>query len=70
MICGPDYKGNRISSAVNLFLKQVINCRGIPFYLRLPNQEMQKAMDGISNSRNLEPADTVLPLLPPLDARR
>ncbi len=29
--------GLNISSAVNLFLKQVINYRGIPFDLRLPN---------------------------------
>jgi len=31
--------GLNISWAVNLFLKQVINYRGIPFYLRLPNKE-------------------------------
>ena len=51
--------GLNISSAVNLFLKQVINYRGIPFDLRLPNKETLQAMDDIENTRNLESADTV-----------
>ena len=51
--------GLNISSAVNLFLKQVVNYRGIPFDLRLPNEETQQAMDDMNNSRNLESADTV-----------
>ena len=51
--------GLNMSSAINLFLKQVINYRGIPFDLRLPNKETQQAMDDINNSRNLESADTV-----------
>ncbi len=51
--------GLNISSAVNLFLRQVINYRGIPFDLRLPNKETLHAMDDINNSRNLESADTV-----------
>ena len=51
--------GLNISSAVNLFLKQVIHYKGIPFDLRLPNQETQQAMDDINNSHDLESADTV-----------
>ncbi len=51
--------GLNISSAVNLFLKQVINYRGIPFDLRLPDKETLHAMDDIENSCNLESADTV-----------
>ena len=51
--------GLNISSAVNLFLKQVINYRGIPFDLRLPNKETLQAMDDIENTRNLESVDTV-----------
>jgi len=51
--------GLNISSAVNLFLKQVINYRGIPFDLRLPNKETLHAMDDIEKNRNLESADTV-----------
>jgi DNA-damage-inducible protein J len=50
--------GLNISSAVNLFLKQVINYRGIPFDLRLPNKKTLHARDDIENSRNLESADT------------
>ena len=51
--------GLNISSAVNLFLRQVINFRGIPFDLRLPNKETLHAMDDIENGRDLESADTV-----------
>ena len=51
--------GLNISSAVNLFLKQVINYRGIPFDLRLPNEKTLQAMDDIENTRNLESADAV-----------
>lgn len=51
--------GLNISSAVNLFLKQVINYKGIPFDLRLPNQEAQRAMADVNNHRNLDSSDTV-----------
>jgi len=51
--------GLNISSAVNLFLKQVINYRGIPFDLRLPNKETLHAMDDIESGRDLESAHTV-----------
>ncbi len=51
--------GLNLSSAVNLFLKQVINYRGIPFDLRLPNKATLKAMDDVDNRRDLESADTV-----------
>ena len=51
--------GLNLSSAVNLFLKQVINYRGIPFDLRLPNKASMKAMDDVDNRRDLESADTV-----------
>jgi len=55
--------GLNIFSAVNLFLRQVINFRGIPFDLRLPNKETLHAMDDINNGRNLESADTVEEML-------
>jgi DNA-damage-inducible protein J len=51
--------GLNLSSAVNLFLKQVINYRGIPFDLRLPNKATMKAIDDVDNRRDLESADTV-----------
>ncbi len=51
--------GLNLSSAVNLFLKQVINYRGIPFDLRLPNKATMKAMGDVDNRRDLESADTV-----------
>ena len=52
--------GLNLSSAVNLFLKQVINYRGIPFDLRLPNKATMKAMDDVDNRRDLSAADTTL----------
>jgi len=54
-----DGLGLNISSAVNLFLKQVINYKGIPFDLRLPNPETLQAMDDINHRRDLGSADTV-----------
>ncbi|MBC8198697.1 MAG: type II toxin-antitoxin system RelB/DinJ family antitoxin [Desulfobacterales bacterium] len=59
--------GLNMSSAVNLFLKQVINYRGIPFDLRLPNKETLHAMDDIENRRNLESADTVEEMFKKID---
>jgi DNA-damage-inducible protein J len=56
-----------MSSAVNLFLKQVINYRGIPFDLRLPNKKTLQAMDDIENKRNLESADTVEEMFKKID---
>jgi len=60
--------GLNMSSAVNLFLKQVINYRGIPFDLRLPNKETLQAMDDIENRHNLESADTVEEMFKKIDA--
>ena len=59
--------GLNISSAVNLFLRQVINYRGIPFDLRLPNKETLHAMDDINTNRNLESADTVEKMFEKID---
>ncbi len=59
--------GLNMSSAVNLFLKQVINYRGIPFDLRLPNKKTLQAMDDIENKRNLESADTVEEMFKKID---
>jgi len=60
--------GLNMSSAVNLFLKQVINHRGIPFDLRMPDKETLQAMDDIENRRNLESADTVEEMFKKIDA--
>ena len=60
--------GLNMSSAVNLFLKQVINYRGIPFDLRLPNKETLQAMGDIENRHNLESADTVEEMFKKIDA--
>ncbi len=59
--------GLNLSSAVNLFLKQVINYRGIPFDLRLPNKATMKAMDDVDNHRDLESTDTVEEMFEKID---
>lgn len=56
--------GLNISSAVNLFLKQIINYRGIPFDLRLPdtvvpNRETIVAIEEVENNNGLDSADSV-----------
>jgi DNA-damage-inducible protein J len=51
--------GLNMSAAVNLFLKQLVNYRGIPFDLKVPNEETLQAMEDIENKRNLNKAVTV-----------
>jgi DNA-damage-inducible protein J len=51
--------GLNMSAAVNLFLKQLVNYRGIPFDLKVPNEETLQAMEDIENKRNLNKAATV-----------
>jgi DNA-damage-inducible protein J len=51
--------GLNMSAAINLFLKQLINYRGIPFDLQVPNDATLKAMEDVENKRNLKTADSV-----------
>jgi len=51
--------GLTMTGAINLFLKQVIYYRGIPFELRIPNKETLQAIDDIEKNRNLTSYDSV-----------
>ena len=46
--------GMNLSTAVNIFLRQMVAYDGIPFDVRLvPNAETRKALDDARNHRNL-----------------
>ncbi len=46
--------GMNLSTAVNIFLRRMIACDGMPFEVRLtPNAETRQAMDDALNHRNL-----------------
>lgn len=45
--------GVDMSSAIRLYLQAIINAGGIPFDVRIPNAETQKAMDDARKKRNL-----------------
>lgn len=46
--------GMNLSTAVNIFLRRMIACDGMPFEVRLtPNAETRQALDDAVNHRNL-----------------
>lgn len=47
--------GLSLGEAVNLFLNQVRLHKGIPFDLKLPNEETQAVMRDVLEGKNLEP---------------
>lgn len=51
--------GITTSEAVNLFFNRIIMERGIPFDVKIPNDETIKAMEDVEKGRNLESAKTV-----------
>ncbi len=51
--------GMTVSEAVNLFLHRIVMERGIPFDVKIPNEETIKAMEDIEKGRDLESAKTV-----------
>lgn len=51
--------GITTSEAINLFLNRVIMERGIPFDVKIPNDETIKAMEDVGNNRNLTEYETV-----------
>jgi DNA-damage-inducible protein J len=46
--------GLTMGQAVNLFLYQVMLTRGLPFDVKIPNEETQKAIEETSRGENLE----------------
>jgi DNA-damage-inducible protein J len=46
--------GLSLSDAVNIFLTQVVLERGIPFRIRIPNEETRKVLEEVRERKNLE----------------
>jgi len=49
--------GLSLSDAVNIFLTQVVLVKGIPFQIRIPNEETQKVLREVREGKNLEEID-------------
>lgn len=49
--------GVNMGEAINMFLTQVVLNKGIPFNIKLPNEETQKAMKDIVEGKNIEKLD-------------
>ena len=63
--------GMDLSTAINIFLKQAIYERSIPFAIRreLPNETTLKAMDEAENDENMHgPFDSVAEMMEALNA--
>ena len=49
--------GLSLSDAINIFLTQVVLERGIPFPVKLPNEETQKVLEEVRQGKNIETVD-------------
>jgi DNA-damage-inducible protein J len=49
-----DKLGISMSDGVSMFLKQVVHHKGIPFELRVPNKETQRAIREAMANKNME----------------
>ena len=49
--------GLSLSDAINIFLTQVVLERGIPFPVKLPNEETQKVLEEVRQGKNIEAVD-------------
>jgi DNA-damage-inducible protein J len=46
--------GLTLGEAINLFLNQVRLNKGLPFEVKIPNDETQKAIEDVRNNKNLQ----------------
>lgn len=51
--------GMNTSEAINIFLRRIIMEHGIPFDMRIPNEETIQAMEDIEHNLNLTRCDSV-----------
>ena len=51
--------GLSCSEAINLFFRQVILRRGLPFAVEIPNRETRKAMHGVMAKKGLRKARNI-----------
>ena len=49
--------GLSLSDAINIFLTQVVLERGIPFPVKLPNEETQRVLEEVRQDKNIETVD-------------
>ncbi len=56
------------SAAINLFYRQIVEHRGLPFLVKLPNRATRKAMRDAETGRNLTRGKTIEELITKLDA--
>jgi len=49
--------GLSLSDAINIFLTQVVLERGIPFPVKLPNEETQRVLEEVRQGKNIETVD-------------
>jgi DNA-damage-inducible protein J len=45
--------GLSISEAINIYLKKIIAVKGIPFDLKIPNEETLQAISDVKNKKNI-----------------
>ena len=55
------------SEAINLFYRQIVLRRGIPFSLEIPNEETLKAIDELERGKKVKSFKTVNKLFADLD---
>lgn len=46
--------GISLSDAINIFLKQSVMSRGLPFDMKIPNTKTIKAMEDVRSGKNIE----------------
>ena len=56
------------STAINLFYRQIVEHRGLPFLVKLPNRATRRAMRDAESGRNMTRAKTIEDLITKLDA--
>ena len=62
--------GLSATTAITLFYRQIIQRRGLPFELRLPNAATQRAMQAARTGRGVVKAESMDALFAKLDGRR
>ena len=56
------------SAAINLFYRQIVEHRGLPFLVKLPNRATRRAIRDAETGRNLTRGATMEELITKLDA--
>ena len=65
-----DKMGLTATTAITLFYSQIIQRRGLPFEVRVPNAATRRAMEAARSGRGLIAADGIDELLTKLDSEK